>query len=357
MDPVPSEPLLSWAADAVGTGAKVAAVESLHGGHAPWLVRIDHGGSTRDAVLRTVSGRVFPFQIRTGAAALRVAEQHGLTAPRLLASDLDGRVTGAPATLETAVPGSSGSPATASAERLRTAGAAIAQVHKIPLTPRTDLPLRVRSLQGPGQFDEWALERRWAALYQATPDSEKPAVVEELCALTGWGAGRARQVMASTHSTPLLQRADDTLRAVPRPQGRTVFVHADLWAGNMMWNGDTSVILIDWKDSGVGDAGVDLGHLRMNMAVQYGLDAAAHVLDGWQREMSSDATDVPYWDVVAAVHMPTELDDSEPGFDDQGNNQLRLSGTAMTERRDAFLRNALDQLEPRVASLAHLDAN
>lgn len=341
----PSEQMLDWAANSVGAGSRVVSVESLHGGYSPWLLRIDYEGHIREVILRAlVAGRmVIPAQLATGAAALQVAEEHALSAPRSLACDLDGHAAGAPATLETVVPGTSASPAMVSPERLRTAGAAIAKVHKISLEPQADLPLRIRSLQGPAQLDEHALVRRWAALYDATAVSGKSGVVEELCALTGWSVQRVRQVLESSYSTPLLQRADDTLRAIPVPQGETVLVHADLWAGNMVWNGDTNVTLIDWKDAGVGHAGVDLGHLRMMMALQYGGDAATHVRDGWQQEMGREATDLPYWDVVAAVHTPTELNDQncEPGFDADGN---KISYTAITKRRDAFLRDALDQL-------------
>lgn len=355
MSSPPSGQMLSWAAEAVGAGARVVAVESLHDGYSPWLLRIERGETAREVVLRAaVAGRIFPFQIATGAAALRAAEQHGLTAARLIASDRDGRAAGAPATLETVVPGSTASPAVVSAGRLRAAGAAIAKAHKVFLEPSADLPLRVRSLQGPAQLDEWALERRWATLYRATPDSEKHAVIEALCQLTAWSTQHARQVMANTRTTPLLQRADDTVRAITRPPARTVFVHADLWTGNMVWNGDDSVTLIDWKDSGVGEPGVDLGHLRMTMALKYGLDAATHVLDGWQHEMGREFTDVPYWDLVAAVHTPTDLDVWEPGFDKEGH---RIDSRAPTGRRDAFLRNALDQLDPETAQLHHLDVS
>lgn len=197
MSTTPSDSVLLWAARAVGDGTKVVAVKSLHGGSSPWLLHIEHGGSTREVVLR-VAGRTFPWQIATGAAALRVAEAHSLAAPRLLASDLDGRVTGAPATLETAVPGSSASPAKVSAERLRAAGAAIAKVHTILLEPQPDLPLKAHSLQGPTQAYERPLERRWATLYRASSDSEKPAVVDTLSELTGWDAERARRVLAGT---------------------------------------------------------------------------------------------------------------------------------------------------------------
>lgn len=235
------------------------------------------------------------------------------------------------------MPGSSSMPATVSAERLREAGAIIARVHAVPLTPQPDLPLKIR----PTQADDRAMERRWATLYQASADGEKPSVVNALCELTGWPADRAREMMAATRSSPLLQLADDLLRTIPRPDSETVFVHGDIWAGNMLWSGDRCVALIDWKDAGAGDPGVDLGQLRMKMAVQYGPDAAAHVLDGWQRESGRQATNVAYWDVVAALNTPTVLDDWEPCFDKHGHP---VDGPIKTRRRDAFLREALDQL-------------
>jgi Ser/Thr protein kinase RdoA (MazF antagonist) len=339
MSTMPSEAVLRWAADAVGVGAKIVAVHGLHGGSRPWLLRIEHGGSTREVVLRAVVADPIGIDfIATGAAALRIAEQYGLAAPRLIASDLDGRATGTAATLETAVPGSSASPAKVSVERLREAGATIARVHAVSLKPQPDLPLRIR----PTQVDDRAMERRWATLYRASSDSEKPTVVDALCELTGWPADRARLVMSRTRSTSLLQLADDRVREIPRPQGETVFVHGDIWAGNMMWSGDTCVALIDWKLAGAGNPMVDLGELRMQIALQYGPAAPAHVLDGWQRESGREATDVPYWDAVAALNTPADLDDWVPGFDDRGRP---LGGPALTARRDAFLREALDRLK------------
>jgi aminoglycoside phosphotransferase (APT) family kinase protein len=286
-------------------------------------------------VLR-VAGWIQPRQIVTGATALRAAEEYGLPAPRLIAADLEGRVTGVPATLETALPGTRAMPAKASAERLREVGAAIAKVHAIPLDPRPDLPLRVR----PRTYD-YALGRRWATLYRATADSDKALVVDALCELTGWPADRGLHAVTSTRTTPLLQLADDRIRELDRPQGPTVLVHGDPWAGNMIWDGDTCLALIDWKAAGAGDPGVDLGALRLQMALQYGPDAPGHVLDGWQHQSGREATDVAYWDAVAGVTTPTEID-RLPSFDDRGRP---LDASAVTARRDAFLRAALDRLE------------
>jgi hypothetical protein len=54
---------------------------------------------------------------------------------------------------------------------------------------------------------------------------------------------------------------------------------------------------------------------------------------------------VPYWDAVAALNTPTVMH-GWPGFADDGSP---LDAAAVTERRDAFLRAALDQLPARIS--------
>jgi Ser/Thr protein kinase RdoA (MazF antagonist) len=335
----PDPAVLRWVAATLGADAAIVAVDGLHAdGGGPWRLSVARGGQASSLVLRTVvPGRIGRELITTGAAALRVAEEHGAAAPRLIASDLDGRSTGGvAATLETALPGSSALPGTVTAACLREAGAAIARVHAILLEPQPDLPLRIR----PTQVDDRAMERRWATLYQASTDMQKPAVVAALRELTGWDQDVALRVAAGARSTPLLQLADEWIREIPRPQARTVFVHGDVWWGNMRWDGETCIALIDWKTAGAGDPGVDLGELRMQMAIQYGLDAPAHVLDGWERQAARTAENVPYWDAVAALNTPVTMD-GWPGFDTNGQP---LDAPTVTARRDAFLRGALDAL-------------
>lgn len=337
MSEMPSEVVLSWAAETVGSGAKVVAVESLHRGFSPWRLRIDHGSRTSDVVLR-VPGRINKNMIATNVAALQMAEKHGLAAPRLVDADLDEHFTGTGASLETALRGSSDLPPKVSVERLREAGAAIAKVHAIPLEPQRDLPLRIR----PIQVDDWAMERRWATLYHSCSDNEKLAVIDALNELQEYCAEHApHDIVSGGRLTPLLHLADERIRALPIPQGQTVFVHGDIWGGNMRWEGDICIALIDWKTAGAGDPGVDLGELRLQMTLQYGSDAPAHVLEGWQRESGRAATHVAYWDAVAALNTPTELH-GWPGFDDQG---FPLDEPAVTRRRDTFLRDALDRLD------------
>jgi aminoglycoside phosphotransferase (APT) family kinase protein len=304
---VPSERVLRWVAGVVG-GMRVVLVEnpsrSTHRPSGTFRVRVDGTptGAT-DLILKlSVSRWITDGMVITNARALQLAETHGLAAPRLIAADLDGRASGTVATLETCLSGSSGLPPIVSAAHLREAGAAIARVNAVVLAPQADLPHRPR----PCAVDDRAGERR-----------------------------RGRMP-----TTRLLQQADERVRSHGAPAAVSVFLHGDVWSGNMLWEGDRCVALIDWKTAGVGDPGVDLGSLRMQMALQYGQDAPAHVLEGWQRQAGRAAIAVPYWDAVAALNTPTVMH-GWPGFADDGSP---LDAAAVMERRDAFLRTALDQL-------------
>ncbi|TDD18068.1 hypothetical protein E1218_26675 [Kribbella turkmenica] len=262
-------------------------VQALHGDQGPWRLRVAIRGRREHAVLRSVTPRIDTAMIATGAAALEIAESHGLTAPRLLAKDLDGRDAGAPATLETFLDGSTVWPSTVSSARLHTAGAALARVHAIALEPLPDLPCRPR----PIAVDDFARDRR---------EGRRP-------------------------TTPLLRTADELIQAMSRPRGATVFVHGDVWPGNLPWIGDTTCALIDWKTAGVGDPGVDIGELRKQMAITYGPDATGGIVRGWEEASGRPVNDVAYWDAVAALNTPTDLG-------------------VVTTRRDAFLRAAVERL-------------
>ncbi|WP_406050219.1 phosphotransferase family protein [Kribbella sp. NBC_00889] len=276
--------MLDWAAAAVGSGARIVDVRALHDGQGPWRLSIDHRGRTAGFVLRAPTPRIDAAMVATAAAALEVAERHRLPAPRLVGADLQGD---APTTLETLVPGTTAWP-TPSVERLRAAGAALARVHTFEMPPSDDLPFRPR----PIAVDDFAGDRR---------------------------CGRMP-------TTPLLKAADELVTAIDSPPEENVFLHGDVWPGNLIWSGDEVAALIDWKTAGVGSPGVDLCELRKQVAITFGPDAPDHVLDGWQRATGTKANDVAYWDAVAALNTPTELDG------------------APTHRRDAFLQDAVIRL-------------
>lgn len=294
----PPEPLLQWAARAIGEDATVVSVTGLHDGSSPWRLRVVGPDAAAEVILRTSSDPprwpddpMARFKLARGAAALSVAEQHGLAAPLLIACDLDGHQAGLPASLETMLPGTSGWSERPTIAGWRDAGAALARVHGVALQPQEHIRLDpfLRSAFREGLF------RR----------------------------------VAGNPSTPLRQRANELVRRYERPRRDAVLLHGDVWLGNVLWIGDRCVGLIDWKEAKVGDPGVELANLRFHAALEHGPDGALLALRGWEDEIGRKATDVAYWDAVWALYSRDALDDESLGT---------------TDRREAFLQAAVDEL-------------
>jgi thiamine kinase-like enzyme len=123
---------------------------------------------------------------------------------------------------------------------------------------------------------------------------------------------------------------------------RLGLVHGDLWYGNTLWDNDKLTAVLDWDCAGVGPAGIDLGSLRCDAAWSYGLEAAEHVLRGWETEAGRPASAVPYWDAVAALASPPDMGWFPMEMADHGRPDL--THDVMLKRRDAFLEAAMSQL-------------
>lgn len=300
---VPPHGGLAWAAGLVGDGATVVAAKGLREGSNPWLLRIEHHGQTIEAVLKTASPDG-SGGFATEIAALRLAAEWQIPAPRVLGLDAGAGSWGMRALLETVVRGRSAIPVEPSPQRLRAMGEAAAALHAVTVEPSAELPVRTRPIPA----SDFAEARR----------------------------------LGTDHTTPLLAAADEQIRRLPVPEGGTGFVHGDLWQGNMMWEGDTLRGLIDWDMAGVGHYGVDLSSLRLDAALMFGQDAAGAVLAGWEEAAGEQARDLAYWDAVAALNQPGDMALFAPVIHDQGRHDL--TDALLNQRRDAFLRAALDRL-------------
>ena len=281
----PAEQSLNWAGSTIGH--PVVATRGLREGGAPWLLRFADGS---EAVLRT--GCAFD----TDLAGLRVAAEHGIPVPRLLAVSDD-------VMLLSVVPGTSAIPVEATPERLAAYGAAGALLHAVHLAPTAVLPLRHRPLEP----DDFATER------------------------------------ARNGSSDLLRAAEAALARLPEPASDTVLLHGDLWQGNTVWADGELTAILDWDCAGVGHPGIDLGGMRLDAVLMFGVAAADGVLDGWERQAGRPAADMAYWDVVAGLSTPTDFADRWAAtIQDQGRPDL--TAELLTARRDEFLEKALDRL-------------
>ena len=150
------------------------------------------------------------------------------------------------------------------------------------------------------------------------------------------------ELRAQARPQPLLAAAQRRVAAL-EPDDPVGFVHGDLWAGNTLWRGATLAAVIDWDCAGLGPAGVDIGSLRCDAAMCYGLEAADHVLGGWQREARRPARSLAYWDAVAALCTPPDIDWFAGAIADM-NGRPDLTKELLRQRRDAFLADALERL-------------
>ena len=282
----------AWALSTLAPGGTLIAARGLRDGGAPWLVTVGAvDGTEVEAVLR-VGPTGEPEDIRDEAASLRFVSESGLPVPAVFGM----RDTADPALLLIErVHGSSDIPLERPTARLRALGAFAARLSQ--LEPPPGFAPRTRSIAGV-DFD--GLRR------EAAPQ-------------------------------PMLQRAEQVI-ADHAPVSRDGMVHGDLWQGNSMWLGDDLAAIIDWDCSGVGPAGIDLGSLRLDAAMAFGIGAEEDVIAGWEA-IGGAASDVPYWDVAAALSTPPELAWFVEAT--QGQGRPDLTREVMLPRRDEFLRNAL----------------
>ena len=149
-------------------------------------------------------------------------------------------------------------------------------------------PAAVLMTRVPGRFhlespDAGALRAMLAQIHACDPGPLAPWAYrgyheDQVLRRPGWwrGAGSWERAVVQTETA--------------RPTGPAVFVHRDFHPGNLLWSDSAISGIVDWVNACVGPAGVDLGHLRVNLAILGGVEAADAV----------DAGD-PGWDIEMAL--------------------------------------------------------
>lgn len=95
----------------------------------------------------------------------------------------------------------------------------------------------------------------------------------------------------------------DTLEAVwPITQRNTsVLLHGDFWPGNILWKNGRLVAVIDWENAAFGDPLADVANSRLEILWAFGINAMQSFTDQYQAMTSIDFTNLPYWDLCAAL--------------------------------------------------------
>ncbi|MGF9905885.1 phosphotransferase family protein [Brevibacillus porteri] len=123
----------------------------------------------------------------------------------------------------------------------------------------------------------------------------------------------------------------------PLPHANTAsLLHGDFWPGNTMWKEAKLAAVIDWEDAAIGDPLSDLGNARLEILWAFGVEAMHEFTLHYQSASKTlDYTQLPYWDLCAALRPASNLSD--------WGLEKRLEET-MRERHSLFVMQACEKL-------------
>lgn len=244
-------PALGWAERHLGA---IRDVRRLEGGWTSTMLRLTPADGA-DAVLRLMTNEPWrthgPGLVTREAEVQRMLTSGDVPAPLSLAVDAEGVECGHPAHLMTHLPGTvepTGSDPVALA-------ALLVQVHAVRPT------IEVRTYQS------WAWEEKY--------------VVRDWCRDAG-----------------LWKAAFDLLRTEP-PAYEPTFLHRDFQPRNVLWSEGRVAGLVDWVETSIGPAWLDVAHGATNLAVHTGPEAAAAFTAAYAG--ATGAEPQPYYDVMDVV--------------------------------------------------------
>jgi aminoglycoside phosphotransferase (APT) family kinase protein len=278
----PPERTLRWVTDALGAGSRITALRRLteggwHANHA--LTVVDRDGRARRLVLRRWARPEWTledpdFTAQREVAVLGLLADTPVPAPQLVAADQDGVVCDVPTLLITRLPGGPpGLPRDTDAFLLGLAQA-LSAIHAVSDRARDSIPAY----------------RGYHDLRSATPPP--------------W-----------SRCPRLWERALEVVSADP-PSGPDCFIHRDYHPENTLWSRGRLTGVVDWTSGSWGPMAVDAAHMRWNLALTYGLDAADEFLR-LHRSLTPEASDDQrYWDLVTVLDLVLDLEaDDCSGFE------------------------------------------
>ena len=125
--------------------------------------------------------------------------------------------------------------------------------------------------------------------------------------------------------------------AWPFPQHNpSVLLHGDFWPGNLLWQNEQLVAIIDWEDAALGDPLTDLANTRLEILYAFGI-AAMHSFTHCYLSLNPiDITNLPYWDLYAALRSAFQLTEWATAAD-------TLNEKTMRERHEWFREQAFEK--------------
>jgi len=100
-------------------------------------------------------------------------------------------------------------------------------------------------------------------------------------------------------------------------------VHGDFWPGNLLWREGQLVAVIDWEDAAIGDPLQDLAIARFDILFIFGVEAMDQFTRYYQAQSPQvDFTQLPYWDLYAALRASDGIVEWAPGWPGLGRSDI-----------------------------------
>jgi aminoglycoside phosphotransferase (APT) family kinase protein len=278
----PPERTLRWVTDSIGAGSRIASMRRLteggwHANHA--LTVVDRHGRPHRLVLRRWARPEWEledpdFTAEREARVLELLSASSLPTPAVVAADSQAAACDVPTLLLGHLPGRPPGLPRDMGSFLSGLAQALREIHAVSGPAAESVP-PYRRYYDPERLEAPAWSRR-----------------------------------------PELWEGALALACAEPPPGPRGFIHRDFHPENTLWWRGRLTGVIDWTSASWGPAAVDMAHMRWNLAVTYGIDAADEFLRLARLPGSDTAADQRYWDVVTVCDLLPEVQPEDwPAFD------------------------------------------
>jgi aminoglycoside phosphotransferase (APT) family kinase protein len=125
----------------------------------------------------------------------------------------------------------------------------------------------------------------------------------------------------------------------PAPVVPVCFIHRDYHMVNLLWRRGRLSGVVDWVNSCLGPAGVDVAWNRHNLAAAYGVPMADRFLEVCREVLGAPLDDQPYWDLQTLMEVLPGPIEVYPPWHEFG--LTHLTNAIVTRRLEEYLESLL----------------
>lgn len=138
----------------------------------------------------------------------------------------------------------------------------------------------------------------------------------------------------------VIYRALDSYPSISSPNGQ-VLNHGDYWPGNILWQSDQIVSVIDWEGARIGDPFMDLSIARLDILWILGPEAMDEMTAIYQAETNFDLSTLNYWDLRICLRPIGEFERMAPAYPHLG--RADITAEFMSQQHEWFVAQALSR--------------